>query len=160
MKYLGLSLILIVGAVTLFSYAYYVPKSDLVYKKGQDQNSEKNTESSTVSGSEEIDNRPITKHQPLPPQVDLNAKIQYHDVVWLGLSYRSGEGLAAMMGANISNTVNIGYSYDYTTSQLNTISKGTHEILVGFLIGNKYGVVRQIWRAFGSASSASLGMIA
>ena len=77
--------------------------------------------------------------QPLPPQVDLNAKIQYHDVVWLGLSYRTGEGLAAMMGANISNTVNIGYSYDYTTSQLNTISKGTHEILVGFLIGNKYG---------------------
>ena len=76
---------------------------------------------------------------PLPAQFDINAKLQYLDLAWLGLSYRTGEGLAAMLGVNVSNTLNIGYSYDYTTSQLNTISRGTHEILVGFLIGNKYG---------------------
>lgn len=76
---------------------------------------------------------------PLPMQLDLNAKLQYLDLAWLGASYRTGEGLAAMVGMNISNAINIGYSYDYTTSKLNTVSKGSHEIVVGFLIGNKYG---------------------
>jgi len=76
---------------------------------------------------------------PTPTQVDINAKLQYQDLAWIGGSYRTGEGFAGMLGINISNTVNIGYSYDYTTSALNTVSKGTHEILIGFLLGNKYG---------------------
>lgn len=77
--------------------------------------------------------------RPLPVQVDLNMKLQYLDQVWGGVSYRTGEGFAAMLGLNISNALNIGYAYDYTTTRLNTVSKGTHEILVGFIIGNKYG---------------------
>lgn len=76
---------------------------------------------------------------PLPLQADLNGKLQYQDVAWIGASYRTGEGFAGMIGMNISNTLNVGYSYDYTTSRLSTVSKGTHEILVGFIIGNKYG---------------------
>ena len=76
---------------------------------------------------------------PIPVQVDFNAKLQYMDLAWVGASYRTEDGFAAMLGINISNAINIGYSYDYTTSVLNTISKGTHEINVGFLIGNRYG---------------------
>ena len=76
---------------------------------------------------------------PIPVQVDFNAKLQYMDLAWVGASYRTEDGFAAMLGINISNAINIGYSYDYTTSRLNTISKGTHEINVGFLIGNRYG---------------------
>lgn len=76
---------------------------------------------------------------PLPIQVDINAKLQYLDFAWIGASYRTGEGFAGMVGMNVSNTINVGYSYDYTISRINTVSKGTHEIIVGFLIGNKYG---------------------
>lgn len=76
---------------------------------------------------------------PLPTQVDVNLKLQYQDVMWVGASYRNGEGFAGMMGINISNTLSLGYSYDYTTSKLNTVSKGTHELLIGFTLGNKYG---------------------
>ena len=72
-------------------------------------------------------------------QVDINAKVQYLDLAWVGASYRTSEGFAGMIGINFSNAINIGYSYDYTTSQLNTISRGSHEIVVGFLLGNKYG---------------------
>jgi type IX secretion system PorP/SprF family membrane protein len=75
---------------------------------------------------------------PLPTQIEFNTKLQYQDVAWVGASYRNGEGFAGMVGLNISNSLNIGYSYDYTTSRLNTVSKGTHEILIGFMIGNKY----------------------
>lgn len=75
---------------------------------------------------------------PLPTQIEFNTKLQYQDVAWIGASYRNSEGFAGMVGVNISNSLNIGYSYDYTTSRLNTVSKGTHEILIGFMIGNKY----------------------
>ena len=85
--------------------------------------------------------------KPVPVQADFNMKLQYLDLAWVGLSYRTSDGFAAMLGMNVSNTLNVGYSYDYTTSNLNTVSKGTHEILVGFLIGNKYGdwCPRNVW---------------
>jgi type IX secretion system PorP/SprF family membrane protein len=73
--------------------------------------------------------------QPLPVGFDVNAKVQYQDLLWLGFSYRYDQGYAAMLGVNISSTVNLGYSYDYTTTQLNTVSSGTHEIVIGFLWG-------------------------
>jgi type IX secretion system PorP/SprF family membrane protein len=84
---------------------------------------------------------------PLPIGFDVNAKFQYQDLVWLGASYRYQDGFAAMFGVNLSNTINIGYSYDIQTSRLNTVSKGTHEILIGFLLGNKYGdwCPRNMW---------------
>ena len=77
--------------------------------------------------------------EPLPLQFDFDAKLQYQDLLWIGASLRTYDGFAAMVGLNVSNTFNIGYSYDLTTSKLNTVSKGTHEIVIGFLIGNKYG---------------------
>lgn len=84
---------------------------------------------------------------PVPAQVDLNAKLQYRDVAWLGAGYRLEDGFAAMVGMNISHRFNIGYSYDYTTSGLNIVSKGSHEIIVGFLPGNKYddGCPKNVW---------------
>ncbi len=75
---------------------------------------------------------------PLPTQIEGNIKLQYHDLAWIGTSYRHKDGFAAMAGLNISNTFNVGYAYDYTTSNLNNFSKGTHEVVLGFLIGNKY----------------------
>lgn len=84
---------------------------------------------------------------PAPLQVDLNAKLQYRDLVWAGLGVRPKDGISAMLGINISNSLNIGYSYDYNTSAINNFSKGTHEILVGFIIGNHYGdsCPRNVW---------------
>ena len=84
---------------------------------------------------------------PLPTQIDLNFKLQYLDAVWIGGTARLKDGFAGMVGMNIASTVNVGYSYDYTTSQLGNYSKGTHEILLGFLLGNRYGdsCPRNIW---------------
>ena len=84
---------------------------------------------------------------PLPIGFDVNAKVQYQDLLWAGASYRYQDGFAAMVGVNINHMINVGYSYDIQTSQLNTVSKGTHEILIGFLLGNKYGdwCPRNLW---------------
>jgi type IX secretion system PorP/SprF family membrane protein len=76
---------------------------------------------------------------PLPLGVDVNAKLQYQDLLWVGGTYRYQDGFAGMLGINLSNSINIGYSYDINTSNLRAVSNGSHEILVGFLLGNKYG---------------------
>ncbi len=88
---------------------------------------------------------------PYPVQVHANVKLQYQDVFWIGGSYRFSDqlgGFAGMVGFNVSNTFNIGYSYDAaTTSRLRTYAKSSHEIVVGFLLNNKYGdsCPRNIW---------------
>lgn len=71
-------------------------------------------------------------------QPELNLKLQYMDQFWVGGTYRYQDGYAGMIGVNVGNTLNVGYAYDFTTTALNTVAKGTHEIMVGFLIGNKY----------------------
>jgi type IX secretion system PorP/SprF family membrane protein len=80
-------------------------------------------------------------------QAELNIKLQYRDLFWLGGSYRQFDGYAAMIGLNVGNTFNIGYAYDITKTDIKTVSRGTHELMIGFLIGNKYGDTcpRNVW---------------
>lgn len=85
-----------------------------------------------------------------PVQMYINAKAQYQDQFWLGSSYRFGDqlgGFGAMAGFNVSNSFNVGYSYDISTSSLSVYSRNTHEIIIGFLLGNKYGdfCPRNVW---------------
>lgn len=84
---------------------------------------------------------------PAAPQFDLNLKLQYRDLLWAGGSYRFQDGFAGMLGLNVANSVNVGYAYDFTRSVLNTASRGTHELIVGFLLGNRYGDTcpRNVW---------------
>lgn len=82
----------------------------------------------------------------IPPQFDINAKVQYRDIAWMGAGYRLDEGFNGLVGLNISNKINLSYSYDYTTSRLNDFSNGSHEVLIGFIIGNTFdSCPRNVW---------------
>jgi type IX secretion system PorP/SprF family membrane protein len=105
-----------------------------------------------ISVSDDINLLPSVMVKYIPssgvaPQFDLNAKCQYRDLFWIGGSCRVNEGFAAMIGLNVGNTFNVGYSYDISTTKLNTVSTGTHEMIIGFLIGNRYEDTcpRNIW---------------
>jgi type IX secretion system PorP/SprF family membrane protein len=84
---------------------------------------------------------------PTMPQFDINCKLQYQDLIWIGSSYRLNDGYAAMVGLNVGNTFNLGYAYDFAKTPLNTVSNGTHELVIGFLLGNKYSDTcpRNLW---------------
>jgi type IX secretion system PorP/SprF family membrane protein len=73
-----------------------------------------------------------------PVSFDLNGKVQYQDLLWLGASIRYKDSWSVTAGINISSAINVGYSYDITTSQLNSVSRGSHEIVIGFLLGNRF----------------------
>lgn len=88
---------------------------------------------------------------PLQPQYDLNVKLQYHDLFWLGASYRTSDlfgGWSAMAGFNVRNTFNISYSFDAATAnKMRPVSYGSHELMLGFLLGNRFGDTcpRNVW---------------
>ncbi len=71
-------------------------------------------------------------------QVDLTATFLYNNQVWLGVSYRTEDAIAPLIGYQIvtnkdkSAMLRIGYSYDVTTSQLKNYSSGSHEIMLNY----------------------------
>lgn len=70
-------------------------------------------------------------------QLDANVTVMYENTFWLGVSYRLQDAIAPMAGyqyqmPNGKSTLRIGYSYDFTTSELNTYSSGSHELMLSF----------------------------
>ena len=77
---------------------------------------------------------------PVPTSVDVNLKLAYRDKFWMGASYRKDDAFSAMAGFNVGSFMNLGYSYDVTTSGLNAVSNGSHEIVLGVFLNNRYKV--------------------
>jgi len=77
---------------------------------------------------------------------DVNLKLQYKNSLWAGFTTRSTKTVSFIFGANLSPRFNFGYSYDFL-SALGVPSMRTHEIIIGYLIGNKSKVQcpRDFW---------------
>ena len=67
-----------------------------------------------------------------PLGVDINVMSSYKEIVALGVSYRSNDATIFMFQLQIFNNMHLGYAYDYTMSDLNQFSKGSHEILLNY----------------------------
>lgn len=76
---------------------------------------------------------------------DLNLRLRYNDILWLGASYRNTETLIAMAGITISNFINLGYSYDLGLADVNDFNTGVHEIGLGFMLFNKNDATPYMW---------------
>ena len=64
-------------------------------------------------------------------QFDINIKRTYKQLVWLGVSYRTQEAVAIMMGFR-KDRILFGYAYDIAISDIRKYNVGTHEILFMF----------------------------
>ncbi|MCB0791881.1 MAG: type IX secretion system membrane protein PorP/SprF [Flavobacteriales bacterium] len=69
--------------------------------------------------------------------LDVNATFLYNNMVWLGVSYRTEDAIAPMIGyqhefKNGNSALRLGYSYDVTTSQLKNYSSGSHEVMLNY----------------------------
>jgi type IX secretion system PorP/SprF family membrane protein len=75
--------------------------------------------------------------QNAPTSYDLNGRLQYQDRLWVGLSYRRNDAVVGLVGFYLSPLLNLSYSYDFTFSNLNVVSRGTHEIVLGLQLRNR-----------------------
>ncbi|MDD3878347.1 MAG: type IX secretion system membrane protein PorP/SprF [Bacteroidales bacterium] len=66
-----------------------------------------------------------------PVQLDINARIDYKNYIWLAFSYRHKDASVAMIGLK-KERFQFGYAFDYTLSGLASYSHGSHEIMIGY----------------------------
>jgi len=68
---------------------------------------------------------------PAPVQFDAMLRIIWRKAFWIGGAYRTMDATSAMLGFIYKQNLSIGYSYDFTTSNLANYSSGTHELMLG-----------------------------
>lgn len=67
-----------------------------------------------------------------PLVADIGLHVLMNEVLWLGASYRTSDSWSAIMSIQMNKQMRIGYSYDYTLTDLNQYNSGTHEITLGY----------------------------
>jgi hypothetical protein len=70
--------------------------------------------------------------------------VRYNENIFTGASLRGYnnqtlDAVALVAGFKLSEKITLGYSYDITLSNLNTVSNGSHEILVNYNLGKPIG---------------------
>lgn len=76
-----------------------------------------------------------------PVSVDLTANVLYNEKFELGAAYRFEDSVSLLMNVNVTPNLKIGYSYDYTISNLSRFNSGSHEIVLLYnldLLGKGY----------------------
>ncbi|GAB3202961.1 type IX secretion system membrane protein PorP/SprF [Pontibacter aydingkolensis] len=82
---------------------------------------------------------------PSPASIDANMRVVYNRQFWVGASYRHNDALVAMVGVYVNPLIDVSYSYDVTSSNLNRVSAGTHEVVVGFKLLNTRRIICPQW---------------
>lgn len=78
----------------------------------------------------------LVKHTPnAPVEYDFNLNVLLGQLIWLGGSYRTGDSFVALFELQLSKQWRIGYSYDFTFTDVSDYSSGSHEIMLGYDFG-------------------------
>ncbi len=64
--------------------------------------------------------------------VDVNMAVLIRERIWLGLGYRSTRALMCMFEYNFASGLKIGYSFELMQNKLQTVSRASHEIFLGW----------------------------
>jgi type IX secretion system PorP/SprF family membrane protein len=65
-----------------------------------------------------------------PAAFDVNGMLEWNRIYGLGVGYRNGDAVVAMVKIGFLKFFQLGYSYDITTSKLRVVSSNTHEIIL------------------------------
>lgn len=65
-----------------------------------------------------------------PVSFDLNFNVMYLNKIEAGINYRLEDAVGGMINYRVNPQLRVGYAYDYITSDLNKVAKGSHEFIV------------------------------
>ncbi len=69
-----------------------------------------------------------------PVNFDFTLDFILYDVISIGSSYRNIEGVITYINLKIVDNLHLGYGYDWTQSDLNQFSNGTHEFMLNYRV--------------------------
>lgn len=92
----------------------------------------------------------LLKSDATSTQLDLSALFLFDETVWLGASYRTEDAIVPMVGYQHKfpkgdSMLRLGYSYDVTTSDIKSISSGSHEVMLSYCFMIVKPVVNEIY---------------
>lgn len=67
-----------------------------------------------------------------PLSIDYNLSVAFEELISLGTSYRSGDGAISYINFKLSEKFYVGYSYDWTVSDIRMHSRGSHELMINY----------------------------
>lgn len=74
----------------------------------------------------------------VPIDFDLNSSFLLNDVIWLGVTYRLKDSFDFILELQFTDNLRFGYSFDLTTSELKTVSSGSHEFVLNYRFKKKH----------------------
>ncbi len=72
-----------------------------------------------------------------PVEFDVTANVLLREILWLGVAYRSGDAISGLIGYQFTPELRVGYSYDFTLTELQRYNSGSHEVNVSYIFRNK-----------------------
>lgn len=75
--------------------------------------------------------------QGAPVTFNVSANFLMFQALTLGASYRVNNAVSGLAGFQISNSLFLGYSYDYSTNGYGNYNNGSHEIVLKFYLGKR-----------------------
>lgn len=70
----------------------------------------------------------------IPFQYDLSANFLFNEKLWLGGMYRSGDAIGVVIQWIFQNRFRVGYSADFSTTDVRKYQRGVHEIMISYEI--------------------------
>jgi len=75
-------------------------------------------------------------------QTDFSIIVDYKHNMWGGITFRGNsretkDAIAIVLGVNVKKIIRIGYSYDFTLSELSNVSSGSHEVGLNYKLNIK-----------------------
>jgi len=86
----------------------------------------------------------LIKSDFIETQMEASILFKYNDNIFVGGSFRgyntnTADALSLIVGLNLSEKIRLAYAYDYTLSDLNLVSNGSHEIMINYNLGREIG---------------------
>lgn len=79
--------------------------------------------------------------QGAPLQVDVSANFLFNQQFTFGLAYRLNAALTGLVGFQVNEAWQIGYSYDAETTKLANYNSGSHELFLRYELFSKYNKI-------------------
>lgn len=86
----------------------------------------------------------LIKSDLIETQMEASILFKYNDNIFVGGSFRgyntnTADAMSLIVGLNLSEKIRLAYAYDYTLSDLNLVSNGSHEIMINYNLGREIG---------------------